>query len=97
VVKQMMYWIVASAIKQESEWAKLYARLVQTTCPYDERTGTRKGRKRVMGRIAGQMIEVMYALLKKDAEVLNKTPSGQVLPAPTLYDPALHRQHREGH
>jgi transposase len=98
VMKHMMYWIVASAIQQHgSEWASLYVRLVQAKCPYDERTGSRTGRKRVMGRIAGQMIEVMYALLKRDAEVLSKTPSGKAPPPPILYDPALHRLHREGH
>lgn len=43
------------------------------------------------------MIETMYALLKLDAEVLNKVPPGKELPPPTLYDPALHRRHREGH
>jgi transposase len=98
VMKHMMYWIVASAIQQHgSEWASLYARLVQAKCPYDERTGSRTGRKRVMGRIAGQMIEVMYALLKRDAEILYKTPPGKAPPPPGLYDPALHRQHRAGH
>ncbi len=68
-----------------------------TKCPYDERTGERKGKLRVMGRVAGQMIETMYALLKKDAEILSKIPPGQEPPPPILYDSALHRRHREGH
>ena len=46
---------------------------------------------------ADQMIETMYALLKKDAEVLISVPHGQEPPPPILYDPALHRKHREGH
>lgn len=95
-MRQMMYLIVASVTHQETEWAKLYERLVETKCPYDERYGTRIGRKRVMGRVAGQMIEAMYALLKRDAEVLSCVPAGQEPPAPTLYDPEVHRKHREG-
>ena len=96
-MRQMMFLIVASITRQETEWAYLYKRLVQTKCPYDERTGERKGKLRVMGRVAGQMIETMYALLKKDSEVLSKIPQGQEPPAPILYDPVLHRKHREGH
>jgi len=96
-MRQMMFLIVASITRQDTEWAYLYKRLVQTRCPYDERTGERKGKLRIMGRVAGQMLETMYALLKKDAEVLGKVPSGQDPPPPILYDPALHRRHREGH
>ena len=95
-MRQIMFLIVGNLIQQETEWAKLYERLVQTKCPYDERTGTRKGKKRVMGRVAGQIIETMYALLKKDAEVMSNAPAGKDPPAPTLYDQALHRRHREG-
>ncbi len=42
------------------------------------------------------MIEVMYVLLKKDAEVLSKVLPGQEPPPPTLYDQAIHQSHREG-
>jgi hypothetical protein len=35
-------------------------------CPYDERTKRRIGRGKVLGRIAGQMIAMMFALLKKE-------------------------------
>ncbi|GHO64462.1 hypothetical protein KSC_033540 [Ktedonobacter sp. SOSP1-52] len=96
-IKQMMFLVVAHVIKQDSQWAQLYERLVQAKYPYDERRGVRVGRLRVFGRVAGQMIETMYALLKLDAEVLSKVPNGQDPPAPTLYDPELHRRHREGH
>ena len=96
-MRQMMFLIVASITRQETEWAYLYQRLVQTRCPYDEHTGERKGKLRMMGRVAGQMLETMYALLKKDAEVLSKVPPGQDPPPPILYDPAVHRRHREGH
>jgi transposase len=96
-IKQMMFLIVATVIRQETQWAILYQRLVQTKCPYDERRGVRTGKLRVMGRVAGQMIETMYALLKTDAEVMSKVPKGKEPPPPILYDPELHRKHREGH
>jgi transposase len=95
-MRQMMFLIVANIVRQETEWAHRYNRLVQTRCPYDERTGERKGKVRIMGRVAGQMIETMYALLKKDVEVLSKVPPDKEPPPPILYDPTLHRKHREG-
>ena len=52
---------------------------------------------KVFGRIAGQMIEMIYALLKKDAEVLSKVPPGVEPPEPMLYDPATYQAHRNGH
>lgn len=95
-MRQMMFLIVGSVIQQETEWAHLYERLVQSKCSYDERKGARAGKLRVVGRVAGQMIETMYALLKTDAETLCKLAKGQEPPPPVLYDPALHRRHREG-
>lgn len=55
---------------------------------------TRK--KRVIGRVAGQMTEAIYALLKRDAEFLSKVPPGQHPLAPQLYDPEVHRKHHQG-
>ena len=93
-----MFLIVCGLINRGTEWAKLYERLVQAKCPYDPRTGQRKGKLRVIGRIAGQVIETIYALLKTDAELMNKRfPEGKEPPPPTLYDPERHRRHREGH
>ncbi|WP_126629548.1 hypothetical protein [Dictyobacter alpinus] len=70
--------------------------LVPLKCSYDERTRTYKGKLKVIGRIAGQMISLIYALLKKDWEVLAATPPGKEPPEPTIYDPVLHHSHREG-
>ena len=39
---------------------------------------------------------LIYALLKQDQEVLSKVPLGGKPPEPTLYDPEVHRKHREG-
>ncbi len=97
-MRQMMFLIVAGVVRyQNSEWSKLYQRLVHTKCPADALTGERKGKMRVIGRVAGQMIETMYALLKTDAEVLSKLSLGETPPPPILYDPEVHRYHRAGH
>jgi len=42
--------------QHDSEWAKLYERLVPRMCAYDERTQAYVGRGKVLGRIAGQLI-----------------------------------------
>lgn len=96
-MKQTMFLVVANAIqRKECEWAKLYERLVPRMCSYDERKRTYRGKLKVLVRIAGQMTEMIYALLKQDAEVLNKTPPGETPPDPILYDPELHQRHRNG-
>jgi transposase len=96
-MKQVVFLAVWQAIREhDSEWAKLYDRLVKAKCRYDERTQSYVGKTRVIGRVAGQMTEAIYALLKRDAEVLSKVLPGQEPPAPLLYDPQAHRQHRQG-
>ena len=96
-MKQLLFLAVFQAIRlHDNEWAKLYERLVTMRCPYDERTQSYVGKKRVIGRVAGQMTAAIYALLKRDAEVLSKVLPGQEPPAPLLYDPAVHRMHRQG-
>lgn len=96
MMKQVMYLVAINAVRLDTEWAKLYHRLVPLKCGYDERTRSHRGKLKVIGRIAGQMIEMIYALLKKDAEVLSKVPLGQEPPAPMLYDRETHQKHRKG-
>jgi transposase len=95
-MKQTMYLIVWRAIQWDSEWKAMYERLVSRKCRSDERTRRLIGREKVIGRLAGQMTCVIYALLKKDQEVLAHLTPGAEPPEPTLYDPELHRQHRQG-
>lgn len=97
-MKHTMYLVVWHAIRlKDSEWAKLYERLVPLKCSYNERTRQYTGRAKVMGRIAGQMISVIFVLLKQDAETLSKLPFGVTPPEPVLYDLDVHHQHRAGH
>ncbi len=76
-MRQILFLVVLRAIRQhDNEWAKLYDRLVKTRCYFDERTQDYVGKKRVIGRVAGQRTEVIYALFKRDAELLSKVPPG---------------------
>lgn len=96
-MKQILFLVVFQAIRlQDNEWAKLYNRLVKARCPFDERTQSYVGKTRVIGRVAGQMTEAIYALLKRDMELLSRTPPGQEPLPPLLYDPEVHQRHRQG-
>jgi hypothetical protein len=97
-MKQMLYLVVGNAIQQpDCEWVRLYVRLVPITCSYDERKQRYVGKNKVMTRIAGQIVSTIYALLKRDAELLAQRAPGTQAPAPLLYDPAVHKAHWEGH
>jgi transposase len=96
-MKQLLFLAVASAIQQDCEWARLYERLVSTKCAFNERTRTYTGKVKIMARIAGQMIEMIYAFLTSDAELLSRSPAGEVPPPPMCYDPQVHQAHRQGH
>ncbi len=96
MTRQIMFLIVGRAIRLDCEWADLYNRLVPKKGIYDARTRKYKGTKKVIGRIAGQMITMIYALLKQDREVLSNTPADQLPPTPILYDRAIHQAHRNG-
>lgn len=95
-MKQTMYLIVWRAIQWDSEWKEIYERLIARKCRSDERTRRLVGREKVIGRLAGQMTSVIYALLKKDQELLLHLAPGAKPPEPTLYDPVIHRKHRMG-
>ena len=96
-MKEVMYLAALNAVQVEGPWRALYERLVPRKCAYDERTRTYKGKTKVLGRIAGQMIAMIYAFLKADAELVARTPPGHPLPEPRLYDPAIHQAHCQGH
>jgi len=97
-MKQTLYLVVANAIQRpECEWARLYARLMPRKCSYDARRQRYVGTNKVLARIAGQMVSTIYALLKRDAELLARCAPGRLPPEPMLYDPTVHRAHREGH
>jgi transposase len=97
LMKRTMYLIVWKAIQtKDSVWAEIYEHLIPIKCSYNERLHRHTGRGRVIGRIAGQMISVIFTLLKQDHETLSKLPPGVEPPPPVLYEAQLHRQHRAG-
>ena len=96
-VKQMLFLMAGRAISLDCEWARIYQRLLPRIGTYDERKRDYRGKLKVIGRIAGQMTSMIFAMLKTDQETLSKVPSGQEPPAPMLYDPEVHRKHQEGH
>jgi hypothetical protein len=96
-MKKIMYLVAWNAIQTETEWAKLYKRLVPRLCTYDERTHAYKGRSKAVGHVIGRLITLIYALLKQDDETLRHLAPGAPPPEPVLYDSEIHRQHRTGH
>lgn len=95
-MKQTMYLIVWRAIQWDTDWKEVYDRLVDHKCRTDERTRRLIGREKVIGRLAGQMLTVIYVLLKQDQEILSRLAPGATPPEPLLYDTAIHRRHRQG-
>ena len=65
-------------------------------CADDERTQSYRGKKTVVGRIAGQITAMIDAFLKADADVLAATSPGSEPPPPMLYDASIHQAHRVG-
>jgi transposase len=95
-LKHAFYLAVWQTLRTpDNEFARLYARLVPRKCAYDERTGQYRGKGKVIGRVAGQLITVIFTLLKRDQERVAHAKGG-VVAAPELYDPELHRRHRAG-
>lgn len=95
-MKQMLFLMAARATTLDGEWARIYQRLLPRLATYDERTKDYRGKLRVIGRIAGQMASMIFALLKTDQETLSQVPPGQEPPPPLLYDPAVYRKHQQG-
>jgi transposase len=96
-MKKVMFLVAWKAIQTDTEWAKLYKCLVPRLCSYDDRTQVYKGKGKVLGHIIGRLIVLIFALLKKDYEVLSQLSPGTQPPPPTLYDAELHQRHRTGH
>jgi transposase len=95
-VKQMLFLMAARATTLDGEWARIYHRLLPGMATYDERVKEYRGKKKVLARIAGQMVSMIFALLKTDQETLSKVPPGEDPAPPMLYDPEVHRKHQEG-
>jgi transposase len=95
LLKQTLYLVAWNTLRAaDNEFAHLYERLVRRKCVYDDKTQQYLGKNTVIGRVAGQLLSVIFTLLKRDQERIVK---GGKLPDPELYDPAVHHRHRTGH
>lgn len=92
-MKKTIFLIAWTVISMDCEWARLYEHLVPLKCSYDEKKRTYVGRNRVIGRIAGQIISVIFTLLRKDQEILSKLGPGEEPPQPECYDLQVHHRH----
>jgi len=96
LMKLTLYLAGRSAIRTDTEWRVLYERLVPIKCSYDARLKQYVGRNKVLGTVIGRIIDCIYALLRKDYDLLQSLPPGETPPTPTLYDRAIHQAHRRG-
>lgn len=72
---------ITAVQRREGAWRKLYKRLLARLCPDDERQPAYpKGKSRVIMRIAGHMIEVVYTFLTCGATLLAQVSLGQKPP-----------------
>jgi transposase len=90
LLKRTLCLIVFYSIQHDPTWKALYERLVQRKCHYDERKKIYVGKMKVVGRIAGQLLRVIFYLINRDYALISSLPPGAELPAPQLYDPAKH-------
>jgi len=95
-MKAMMYLVAMQAIQDPGPWADLYQRLVERGCSYDERRREYLGKKRIVGRIAGQMLALLYGVLRADVDLRARTPAHEPLPAPLLSDATTHHAQQTG-
>ncbi|MBA2287518.1 MAG: transposase [Ktedonobacteraceae bacterium] len=94
--KQTIFLVAMNATHTECEWQRLYERLVPLKCSYDARTKQYTGRLKVIGRVAGEIVEMIFRLLKRDATMLAALPAGAVPPPPELYDASRHASRGQG-
>lgn len=95
-LQRTIFLTVLSAIENDPRWKAKYERLVPLKCQWNERKQEWQGRIKVIGRIAGDMIRVIYTLLKKDYDLLAGLAPDSKPPDPELYDTERWKKAREG-
>jgi hypothetical protein len=70
--------------------------LLSSAVPLDDRLRSKNEKGKVFGHIAGRLITLIYALLKKDYETLSHLAPGAKPPEPILYDPEIHKRLHNG-
>lgn len=85
-----IYMAVMSMIIRDPAWKAIYDPLVERMCQFDAAKGEYVGKSRVIGRIAGQFIGLVYRLLKKDHDLVVNLPPESEPPPPELYSVEVH-------
>lgn len=85
LLKWTVYLITLNAIRYDPRWRTLYRRLVPKKCSWDESKKRSRGKNKVVGRIAGQILKIIFILLKKDHDLLAALEPGTEPPPPELY------------
>lgn len=93
MLRDTMFLVAMRAVKDDTEWRKIYLRLVERQCPFDAKQGKRKGRMRPLSRIIGQIANMIYKFLREDFDLIAKTPPGTDALQPALYNRETHRSH----
>jgi transposase len=89
-LKRSIFMITLRIIRIEP-WKSLYARLVGRTCYWDQNKEKHVGKMKVIARIAGQLVRVIYSLLWRDARTVERARAqGVEPPPPQLYDASRH-------
>jgi transposase len=84
LLRRSLYLITLTAIRYDP-WRARYDSMVARKCSYDGRKHDYIGKKKVIGHLAGQIIGVIYHLLRKDYDLLAALPPGETPRAPQLY------------
>jgi hypothetical protein len=88
-MKSLMYMVALTAIREnESEWHLLYQYLVPRRCHLDPETDEYEGKKKIFGYIIGEMINIIFHLLKEDENLCRRyrEEGGGPPPSPELYN-----------
>jgi transposase len=94
ILKRSLFLITLRVVQVEP-WKSLHTRLVQRMCYWDEKKGKYVGKMKVIARIAGQLVRVIYSLLWRDARIVERArAAGKEPPPPQLYDASRHSIHR---
>lgn len=93
-MKKAMYLVAWRAIKDDTEFRAIYERLVKSRCAWDEKKQDYIGKNKIIGRICGQIIGMIWMFLKRDYDLLASLADGEEPPEPTVYSRAVHREHR---
>jgi transposase len=93
-LKYTLYLISWTLVRNDTEFRVIYERLVPIKCHWDERKQIYRGKNKVLGRICGQLIGLIFLLLRRDHDMLAALPEGATPPEPMLYSRETHRDHR---